>query len=93
MNIDVSDEATGLPPMDHPDELSNALLALTGAKGGEGIATIPGSDDTVAVKYLHLRGLIRQDPYDLNAGADWAQVTLAIPAAIVDAVIAALAAS
>lgn len=96
LHLDASDLATGLPPMEHDADaegcvcsVRRTLLVITGTGGGEGILELPGGHDTVAVKYLHLRGLVRRNPDDPN-DVEWAQATLAIPAELVPAVMAVM---
>lgn len=96
MNIDTSDAATGLPPLEegpagvHVEaDPYAAFLPLLGASGGESVMRVPGHDETVAVRLLHLRGLLASP--DRGDEADWVQTTLAIPSELIDPIIAALA--
>jgi hypothetical protein len=70
----LSDEATGLPPLEEIGT-DDIMLVLAWA-GGEGLATSPISGKTEACRYLHLRGLaVAAD----GASAEWAQVHIAVP--------------
>lgn len=72
----VSDEATGLPPL---DELGNdpAMIVLAWASG-EGVVSSPHTGEALAVRYVHLRGLI-EAPTDEPHKVEWAQVHIAVP--------------
>lgn len=67
----VSDEATGLPPLgDLEDDTTLVVLAWDAS---EGLAAT--SSGSVAVRYLHLRGVMQGGP----SGAEWAQIHVAVP--------------
>lgn len=71
--IDVSDEATGLPPLRevHPED---AILALEWVVGNRGSATM--TDDTeLDVYYLSFRGLI----LDEEGNPQYGQIHVAMP--------------
>jgi hypothetical protein len=90
MKIDASDRATGLPPMRpmrHDEEI--IAIVLAGESGGQGIVEVPGSEETLAVKYLHVRGILTP-LWDPEAEPEWTQRALAIPVELVPAIIAAL---
>lgn len=87
MKIDTSDDATGLPPMRvaGPDD-EPAAVVLAGESVGTGIVTIPGTDETVAVRFLYLRCVLLNDAEE----PEWIQRNVAIPVELVPAVVAAL---
>jgi hypothetical protein len=73
----VSDEATGLPPLEELGD--DETLVVLAWSSGEGLASNPLAGDVpVAVRYLHLRGVANSD---LAAGvvAEWAQLHIAVP--------------
>jgi hypothetical protein len=72
----VSDEATGLPPLEELGD--DETLVVLARSSGEGLASNPLAGDVpVAVRYLHLRGLANAE---LLAGTiQWAQVHIAVP--------------
>lgn len=84
----VSDEATGLPPLENVDP-DNALLVCAWV-GSVGVAMMPGQDDTIAVRYLSVRGITRGKPGDPHS-AEWAQFHIAVPVEHAVDVAAALA--
>lgn len=97
MDIDSSDEATGLPPLQEgPAGVQATLrtcadasfLPVRGASGGEGLVRVPGHDEVLAVRYVHLRGLI-YDPENTQ-DAKWMQTTLAVPADLMPGLMAVL---
>lgn len=73
----VSDEATGLPPLeDIENDITLVVLAWAGSEGiaaytADGVAV----DGGTAVRYLHLRGLIEGG----ESGVEWAQIHIAVP--------------
>lgn len=88
----LSDEATGLPPLHVLDE-SNALLVLAwDASHGmaAGMVDVAGGDGTVAVRWLHLRGLV-VGAEGRTGNPDWAQMHIAVPVSSALDVAAALA--
>lgn len=88
--IDTSDGATGLPPMQLLGPGSE-FIVLAGASGGQGILTIPGTDEHVAVRFIQLRGLLLpKDGDDPDADPVWIQRSAAVPVELIPAVIAAL---
>lgn len=84
----VSDENTGLPPLDQVDPDDTLLVCAW--VGGTGVAMTPGSDETIPVRYLSVRGLTRGTPGDPHS-AEWAQFHLAVPVEHAVDVAAALA--
>lgn len=72
--IDVSDEATGLPPLHevHPED---AILALSWTLGNEGLVTVPTVDEPMAVRYVSFRGLI----LDEDGKSQYGQIHVAVP--------------
>lgn len=73
----MSDDATGLPPLDDVEPAA-AILVLAWA-ASEGVATSPYDGATQAVRYLSVRGLVRSAPGDDPSAVEWAQVHLAVP--------------
>lgn len=71
----VSDEATGLPPLDEV-EPEIALLGMAWAVT-EGIVQSPVTEETVAVRYLSVRGLVHGPD---GGPVEWNQVHIAVPA-------------
>ena len=72
----VSDEATGLPPL---DEIGTDVAMLAAAwASGEGLVTVPFTSEIVAVRYIHIRGLV-PNPDGGPGDAEWAQVHIAVP--------------
>jgi hypothetical protein len=71
----VSDEATGLPPL---EELGNdpVMLVLAWATGN-GIASNDFTDSEEPCRFLHLRGLVVSETAGYSA--EWAQIHFAIP--------------
>jgi hypothetical protein len=72
----VTDEATGLPPLEEPDP--NDCILVAAWAGGIGVVQAPGDDAPVAVRFLHVRGLVRGDPKNPQL-VSWGQVHLAVP--------------
>lgn len=72
--FDVSDEATGLPPL-HEVAADSAMFAMHWMLGVEGLVTLPGEDAPVPVKYVSFRGVI-QDP---DGECRFGQVHIALP--------------
>lgn len=72
----VSDEATGLPPL---EEIGTdpALIVLAWASG-DGLVVGPHTDEPVAVRFLHLRGLIEAEPGSAHK-VEWTQIHVAVP--------------
>jgi hypothetical protein len=59
----VSDEATGLPPLEELGD--DETLVVLAWSSGEGLASNPLAGDVpVAVRYLHLRGLARGSTFE-----------------------------
>lgn len=85
----VSDEATGLPPLDQVDPDDTLLVCAW--VGGTGVATSPATSETIPVRYLSLRGLTRGRAGDPHS-AEWAQFHVAVPVEHAVDVAAALAA-
>ena len=74
INIDASDEATGLPPLEEVDH-SAASMVVTWMLGAESIGSV--NDEPVPFKILSLRVL---EPVEEEDGAaDWTQLHLAFP--------------
>lgn len=84
----LSDAATGLPPLEDVDP-NDALLVLAWS-ASVGVATSPATSETVPVRYLSVRGLVRGRPDDPQS-AEWAQFHLAVPVEHAVDVAAALA--
>lgn len=82
----LSDEATGLPPLEDLDGESTMLVMAWNAS--EGIAMSPLSHATEPVRFLHLRGLSLA-PED--GKPEWVQVHIAVPVEVCLDVAAALA--
>ncbi|MES1975704.1 MAG: hypothetical protein V4472_24875 [Pseudomonadota bacterium] len=72
----VSDEATGLPPLGEIG--TDPAMIVLAWEGGEGVVQSPHTTETVAVRYLHLRGLI-EAPADEPHKVEWTQVHIAVP--------------
>lgn len=70
--IDVSDEATGLPPLEEITPEAS-LLALAWEIGHEGLVSVEGQ--TMAVRYLSLRGV----QFDEDGSGEYAQLHVAMP--------------
>lgn len=69
----VSDEATGLPPLEEvEDDLAMLVVAWYAS---EGVAASPLTNEPQAVRYLHARGLVTGK----DGTPEWAQVYLAVP--------------
>lgn len=68
----VSDEATGLPPLEEIGD--DETLFVCAWAGGDGLVHFPEGDN-IAVRYLHLRGLT-SDPGEPPV---WAQIHIAVP--------------
>lgn len=85
----VSDEATGLPPLEEigTDE---TLLVLAWASGS-GVASSPFTGRDEACRFLHLRGLAVA-PGGGPTDVEWVQVHIAVPVEHAVDVAAALAA-
>lgn len=73
----VSDEATGLPPLEEV-EIDAALLVLAWS-GGTGAVVSPHSAESVPVRWLHVRGLVREGDGSDPTKVEWAQLHLAVP--------------
>lgn len=75
----LTDTATGLPPLEELGD--DEVLVVLAWSSGEGIATNPlagrGADGTVAVRYLHMRGLANSELAD--GRVEWAQAHIAVP--------------
>lgn len=86
----VSDEATGLPPLEEVDPADSILCMAWHAS--EGIAASPATREPIAVRYLSVRGLVRADrgPDDPHA-VEWGQIHIAVPVEAAVDVAAALA--
>lgn len=84
----MSDEATGLPPLEHVDP--DDAMVVCAWVGSVGVVMMPGSEETVAVRYLSVRGVVRGKPGDPHS-AEWAQFHLAVPVEHAVDVAAALA--
>lgn len=80
----LSDEATGLPPLDELND-DPSVLALLWATG-EGLGGTPANPHPVI--YLHVRGL-STNPDD-PTGVDWVQAHIAFPRDAVADVISVL---
>jgi hypothetical protein len=85
MDPRVSDEATGLPPLEELND-DETILVVAWASGS-GVAQSPMAEETVPCRYLHLRG-VAQGP----DGPEWAQIHIAVPVEHAVDVAAALAA-
>lgn len=74
--FDMSDEATGLPPLDEVDHF-NTLLPLMWHLGHEGLVSIKASDHEadMAVNYLSLRGYVPDEQGGFASG----QIHIALP--------------
>lgn len=83
--VELSDEATGLPPLEEVEE-EDAILVLAWATT-EGVVASPTAVEPAAVRYLSVRGLIVGE----KGLPQWAQVHLAVPIEIAVDVAAALA--
>jgi hypothetical protein len=70
----VSDEATGLPPLEEVETQSSLVVCAWDA--GSGIAGHPGMGDPIPVRWLHVRGLVNTDDDD---GVQWGQLHIAVP--------------
>lgn len=72
---DTSDEATGLTPL--TDLEANATIVVEAWNVTEGLVSghLDDDHDSVAVRYLHVRGLIKA----ADGGIKWAQIHVAIP--------------
>lgn len=84
----VTDQATGLPPLEQVDPGDTILLAAYAAS--EGVAMSPASGQAIPVRYLSVRGLIRGDADDPRS-AEWGQIHVAVPVEHVMDVCASLA--
>jgi len=76
----VSDEATGLPPLEEIAPDDEAMIVLAWA-GGSGIVQSPHTTEPIAVRYLHVRGLALPNDAEKAQGAQatWVQVHIAVP--------------
>lgn len=74
MDIDISDEATGLPPLSEILGGEDLMVALQWQIGAEGVVTI--EDEDVDVQYLSVRGL---EIAGEEGQARWVQVHVGIP--------------
>lgn len=85
----VSDEATGLPPLEEVEH-ETALLVLAWV-GGVGVALSPHTSEATPVRWLHCRGLVRAGAGSDPNAVEWSQVHLAVPVEHAMDVAAALA--
>lgn len=69
----LTDEATGLPPLDELGD--DEVLVVLAWASGEGLAQLPDSPTPLAVRYLHARGLAKAP----DGTVEWVQVHLAVP--------------
>lgn len=76
--LDLSDEATGLPPL-HLIEPDGSILALRWVLGVEGLVEAPIEPEPMAVRFLSMRGLV----LDGEGQAVWGQCHIALPAGAV----------
>lgn len=85
----VSDEATGLPPLEVIEAETTLVVLAWAASEGIAALTLDGEvkEGGEAVRYLHCRGLIEGGP----SGVEWAQIHLAVPVGSALDVAAALA--
>lgn len=76
----LTDEATGLPPLEEPEMEDDILLVLAWC-GGVGVAMSPLTAESVPVRFLHVRGLAMPTDTERAGGATatWAQFHLAVP--------------
>lgn len=74
INIDASDEATGLPPLEEVDHETSSLV-ITWVLGAETVGSING--EVVPFKILSVRAL--EPAADAEGKADWTQFHLAFP--------------
>lgn len=84
----LSDEATGLPPLENiENELTILALAWSAS---EGLVASPLADEPQPVRFLHVRGIIPGDggPEDTPI---WAQAYIAVPFDVAMEMAAALA--
>lgn len=66
-----SDGATGLPPLEEPEQETTLVVAAWDVSIGTAARTSGGEvEATVPVRYLHARGLIEGGP----TGVEWAQI-------------------
>lgn len=72
----VSDEATGLPPLEELGD--DETLVVLAWSSGEGLVHNPLADVSVAVRFLHLRGLANNSDRP-GVVAEWAQTHIAVP--------------
>jgi hypothetical protein len=75
----LSDEATGLPPLEQVEE-DRAVFVLEWDTS-EGIVASGFHEETKPVKFLHVRGLVRGEPG--GPDVEWAQAYIAISTDIV----------
>jgi hypothetical protein len=69
----LTDEATGLPPLEEADpEASMVVLAWAASEG----IVAGASPEPQAVRWLHVRGLALQED---GTGAQWTQLHFAVP--------------
>lgn len=69
---DISDEATGLPPLSEIDA-DDSIFVVAWQLGSEGLVNLE-SEAPVPVRYLSLRGVVKTDD-----GAEYSQVHIAFP--------------
>lgn len=69
----VSDEATGLPPLEELNE--DEVMIVAAWASGEGVVQTPLAVEPIAVRYLHLRGLALSD----DGTPEWVQAHVAVP--------------
>jgi hypothetical protein len=72
----LTDTATGLPPLEDVDP-NNALLVFSWI-GSHGISTVPGTNETIPVRFLSVRGIARGED-DNPMSPIWSQIHLAVP--------------
>jgi len=83
----LSDEATGLPPLEEIEDASTLLVLAYAA--GEGVVLSPVTGKVEPCRYLHLRGIAASP--DVHNGVEWGQLHLAVPVEECMSVAAALA--
>lgn len=81
----LSDEATGLPPLGVVDP-TNTCIGLAW-DASEGLVYNPHTDQSIPVRYLHVRGLYNED----DGKVMWGQCFIAVPVDVALEVAAALA--
>lgn len=73
-NPQISDETTGLRPLEELDPPASILLL--GWYVSEGVVALPANQGTVAVRHLHVRGLVQGDK---PGEVEWAQFFVSVP--------------